>query len=46
MPPVPTPKGPSTVVANQGTLEMVGWLVLVVSLTVSFDTTNLVVKKN
>ena len=22
MPPVPTPKGPSTVVANQGTLEM------------------------
>ena len=23
MPPVPTPKGPSTVVANQGTLEMV-----------------------
>ena len=22
MPPVPTPKGPATVVANQGTLEM------------------------
>ena len=40
MPPVPTPKGPSTVVANQGTLEMTTTVQveIPVSLSVSFET--------
>ena len=50
MTPVSTPKGPSTVVGNQGTLEMVTTVqvvvvVIPVSLSASFDTTTLV-KKN
>ena len=48
MPPVPTPKGPSTVVANQGTLEMAttvqvgSWNSCLAS--VSFETSGLVQK--
>ena len=50
MPPVSTPKCPSTVVRNQGILEMVTTVQVVVvaipvSLSASFDTTNLVKKK-
>ena len=50
MPPVPTPKGPSTVVANQGTLEMVttvqvGSWNIPVSLFASFKTSGSVQKK-
>ena len=48
MPPVPTPKGPSTAVVNQGTLEMattvqVGFGIPI-SLSVSFETSGLVQK--
>ena len=48
MPPVSTPKGPSTVVANQGTLEMAttvqvgSWNSCLAS--VSFETSGLVQK--